>query len=137
MKALLLAGIAALGFALTGCDTYTTVDRGHRGYGTYGRTNVHHNGRYDNRYARRDVRRVNVYDRDYDRRSSVNRVVVRDNDIDRRQVNRVVVRGDDRYRRADVRRTNGSYRSRTVVRSDRDDDYGRNRSGRRTVRTID
>lgn len=153
MKVLLLAGVLAAGLALTGCDTYDTVEY-RDGSGHYGHTRtdvVVRDGYYDrgggyyNRgYRGRDYRRVNVYDRDYDRRrevnrvvvrdtnrTNVNRVVVRDNDRNRSTVNRVNVRNNDRVsnvRRVDVRNDN---RNRDVRRvSARDND--RSREVRRT-----
>lgn len=130
MRALLLAGLFGAGLALTGCDTYDTVEY-REGYGHYGhaRTDVvihdrdYDRGYYNRGYRGRDYRRVNVYDRDYDRRRDVNRVVVRDNN--RSSVNRVEVRNND-YRnvnRTVVRNNDRNVRNvnRTVVRgNDRD-----------------
>lgn len=139
MKVLLLAGVFAAGLALTGCNTYDTVDYGHRGYdrpGYVSRTDVYYQDR--NRYpygygGRRDVSRVNVYDRNvYSTRRDVNRVVVRDSDRyrsgnrvvvrdnDRRDVNRVVVRDNDRrdVNRVVVRDNDRRDANRVVVRGD-------------------
>lgn len=95
MKALLLTGIFGIGIALTGCDTYETVEY-HHGHASYGRSSGYYRGRdygHDHRRDRRTVNRVNVYEQNVYRTNQreVNRVVVNEREHNRntRNVNNV------------------------------------------------